>query len=66
MYHVVQRKPQWLKQNDMYRGHRIRPGNLQICKSFLLYHQLFSTVIFNTLSTMNYIAWVVELWWNYT
>jgi hypothetical protein len=27
---------------------------------------LLSSFMFNTLSTMNYIAWVVELWWNYT
>jgi len=33
-YHVCQRKPQWLRQNDRYRVHRIMPGNFQTCKRF--------------------------------
>jgi DNA-binding protein len=52
--------------NDRYVGHIIRPGNFQTCKRFVLYQQLLSSVIFNKLSTMNYIASVVELWWNDT
>jgi len=66
MYHVGHRKPQWLTQNEKYRGHRIIPGNFQTCKRFLLYHQLLSSVIFNKFSTMNYIVSAVELWWDNT